>query len=60
MFNTRALKDPSGDAMSKSFLPFSYGPRDCLGQRFGMMEVRAPAGTFSIACVPAAQGWGWG
>ncbi len=41
MFDTRALKDSSGDAMQKCFLPFSYGPRDCLGQRFGMMEVRS-------------------
>ena len=35
------VNDPhSGDSLTNPYIPFSAGPRDCLGQRMGMMEVR--------------------
>ena len=36
----RDLKETRGEALTKPYIPFSAGPRDCLGQRFGMTEVR--------------------
>ena len=35
----RDLKENRGEALTKPYIPFSAGPRDCLGQRFGMTEV---------------------
>jgi len=35
----RDLKETRGEALTKPYIPFSAGPRDCLGQRFGMTEV---------------------
>ena len=39
MFNTQTVK--GDDATQRAYIPFSFGPRDCLGQRMAMMEVRA-------------------
>ena len=36
------LQDPhTGDSITNPYIPFSAGPRDCLGQRMGMTEVRS-------------------
>lgn len=35
----RDAKETRGEALTKPYIPFSAGPRDCLGQRFGMTEV---------------------
>ena len=35
------INDPhTGESLTNPYIPFSAGPRDCLGQRMGMMEVR--------------------
>ena len=41
----RDLKETRGEALTKPYIPFSAGPRDCLGQRFGMTEVCHPRDT---------------
>ena len=35
----RDIKDQRGDSLTKPYIPFSAGPRDCLGQRLGMTYV---------------------
>ena len=37
----RDIKDQRGDSLTKPYIPFSAGPRDCLGQRLGMTYVSA-------------------
>ena len=35
------IKNQRGDSLTKPYIPFSAGPRDCLGQRLGMTYVSA-------------------
>jgi hypothetical protein len=39
----RDAKETRGEALTRPYIPFSAGPRDCLGQRFGMTEVSHPS-----------------
>jgi cytochrome P450 len=58
----RWLGDPVyGSDVREAFQPFSYGPRDCLGQSFAMHEMRmilaALVLTFDIELCDESRGW---
>ncbi|RDA84369.1 hypothetical protein CP532_2590 [Ophiocordyceps camponoti-leonardi (nom. inval.)] len=59
---THALYDPTfrDDDLSVS-KPFSYGPRDCLGQSLALHEIRLTAARllfhFDFEMVPGQEGW---
>ncbi|CAL8466632.1 g6168 [Coccomyxa elongata] len=55
------LQDPhTGDPITNPYIPFSAGPRDCLGQRMGMTEVRVMlatiCGRFRLELAPEMGG----